>query len=92
MIKSIVTKFVGDLHHNVGKACVTDPVRDVCHPGAHGLLVFEPLVLSLVIAAQDNDRAGAIARLNCATHAFEIGLLQRAVGGERCVYRAFIAR
>ena len=54
MVETAMTELVGDLEHDVAKATLPDPARRVRYRGAHGVFVFQDLVLPLVEAAEDD--------------------------------------
>src|SRR5262245_18124559 len=91
MIEPTVPVFIGDFHDDVGKPLVHDPFCDVRDSSSDGVLVFENLILTLVEAAEDDDRAVLITPFDHSSDAMKVCLAQRSIRVERRIYCTLLA-
>jgi hypothetical protein len=83
---------VGDLQDDVGEPAFLDPLGHVDDCGAHGIVVFEDLVLALVVATQNDDRAVPITDRDDPSNPLEIRSPQGTIGPKSRVDGPLIAR
>ncbi len=92
VIEAGVVELVGDFEDHVAETALLNPASDIGDTRANGVIVGENLILALIEATENDHEPVAVARLDDAPDSVEIGLSKGAVGVERRVDGAFIAR
>ncbi len=92
MIIPSMSVLIGNLQNNIPQAAIPHPFGHMNDRRAHGCLVPEHLVLTLVETPQYDHRPLCLACLNDTPHPAHISLAQDAIGLKRRILSPFVAR